>query len=215
MRTAPAIAVRHGRAVLHDRGGRLAAKGSVIEPVVRQLLRRAFFKQEPPKNAGREQFGREYVAGLLRMCGKADHHDVLATATALTARSTGMAVREFVVAADAANVVEGSRWPSRYREMVLSGGGVRNVTLMRMIRGIPGFALDQIWGLLPHTPLYLLAVPGTGAYCRSMASNYNHVPRPPVVGVRDRGSTVLVRRETQDDLLRLDAGMAAIAGTQS
>jgi diaminopimelate decarboxylase len=48
-----------------------------------------------------------------------------------------------------------------------------------------------------------------------MASNYNHVPRPPVVGVRDRGSTVLVRRETQDDLLRLDAGMAAIVGTQS
>ena len=61
----------------------------------------------------------------------------------------------------------------------------------------------------------LLAVPGTGAYCRSMASNYNHVPRPPVVGVKDGGSTVLVRRETQDDLLRLDAGMAAIVGTRS
>ena len=61
----------------------------------------------------------------------------------------------------------------------------------------------------------LLAVAATGAYCRSMASNYNHVPRPPVVGVRDGGSTVLVRRETLDDLLRLDAGMAAIAGTQS
>ena len=60
------------------------------------------------------------------MCGEADHHDVLATATALTARSIGMAVREFVLAADAENVAEGSRWPSRYREMVVSGGGVRN-----------------------------------------------------------------------------------------
>jgi len=52
----------------------------------------------------------------------------------------------------------------------------------------------------------LLAVPGTGAYCRSMASNYNHVPRPPVVAVRDGTSTVLVRRETEDDLLRTDTG---------
>src|SRR3954452_20855772 len=52
----------------------------------------------------------------------------------------------------------------------------------------------------------LLAVPGTGAYCRSMASNYNHVPRPPVVAVRDGVSRVIVRRETEADLLALDVG---------
>ena len=52
----------------------------------------------------------------------------------------------------------------------------------------------------------LLAVPGTGAYCRSMASNYNHALRPPVVAVRDGVSTVVVRRETEDDLLRTDVG---------
>jgi diaminopimelate decarboxylase len=52
----------------------------------------------------------------------------------------------------------------------------------------------------------LLAVPGTGAYCRSMASQYNHVPRPPVIAVRDRATRVLIRRETEDDLLALDAG---------
>jgi diaminopimelate decarboxylase len=52
----------------------------------------------------------------------------------------------------------------------------------------------------------LLAVPGTGAYCRSMASNYNHVPRPPVVAVRDGAARVIVRRETEDDLLALDVG---------
>jgi diaminopimelate decarboxylase len=50
----------------------------------------------------------------------------------------------------------------------------------------------------------LLAVPGTGAYCRSMASQYNHVPRPPVVAVRDRRTRVLVRRETIEDMLSLD-----------
>ncbi len=53
----------------------------------------------------------------------------------------------------------------------------------------------------------LIAVAATGAYCRSMASNYNHVPRPPVVAVDAGGSRVLVRRETEDDLLRLDAGV--------
>jgi len=52
----------------------------------------------------------------------------------------------------------------------------------------------------------LVAVAATGAYCRSMASNYNHVPRPGVVGVRDGEARVLLRRETTDDLLRLDAG---------
>ncbi|RZS87119.1 diaminopimelate decarboxylase [Motilibacter rhizosphaerae] len=52
----------------------------------------------------------------------------------------------------------------------------------------------------------LLAVPGTGAYCRSMASNYNAVPRPPVLAVRDGQVQVLLRRETDDDLLRLDPG---------
>ncbi|WP_380168831.1 diaminopimelate decarboxylase [Jannaschia sp. R86511] len=52
----------------------------------------------------------------------------------------------------------------------------------------------------------LLAVPGTGAYCRSLASQYNHVPRPPVVSVRDGVSRVLVRRETEEDLLALDLG---------
>jgi diaminopimelate decarboxylase len=50
----------------------------------------------------------------------------------------------------------------------------------------------------------LLAVPGTGAYCRSMASQYNHVPRPPVIAVRDGAARVIVRRETEDDLLALD-----------
>ena len=52
----------------------------------------------------------------------------------------------------------------------------------------------------------LLAVPGTGAYCRSMASNYNHVPRPPVVAVRDGQARLIVRRETEADLLALDVG---------
>ena len=50
----------------------------------------------------------------------------------------------------------------------------------------------------------LLATPATGAYGRSMASNYNHVPRPPVVAVKDGKARVIVRRENEADLLSLD-----------
>lgn len=52
----------------------------------------------------------------------------------------------------------------------------------------------------------LLAVAATGAYCRSMASNYNYLPRPGVVAARDGATEVILRRETMDDLLRLDPG---------
>lgn len=53
----------------------------------------------------------------------------------------------------------------------------------------------------------LLAVPATGAYCASLSSNYNHVPRPPIVAVRDGRASIIVRGETIDDLLARDAGL--------
>ena len=52
----------------------------------------------------------------------------------------------------------------------------------------------------------LLAVPGTGAYHHALASNYNMVCRPPLVGVRDGVARLLVRRETEEDLLARDLG---------
>ena len=54
------------------------------------------------------------------------------------------------------------------------------------------------------TPGDVLATPATGAYGRSMASNYNHVPRPPVVAVHDGRARIIVRRETHEDLMRLE-----------
>jgi diaminopimelate decarboxylase len=65
----------------------------------------------------------------------------------------------------------------------------------------------DVWLPSDVRPGDLVAVAATGAYCRSMASNYNFVPRPPVVSVRDGRSEVLVRRETIEDLLALDAGV--------
>jgi len=110
----------------YDRSGRLAARGEPIERVLQPLLRHPFFRQKPPKTAGREQFGREFAREFLRLCRRADENDIVATATALTARSIGIAVRRFVLPR-----VEP---PARFREFVVSGGGTENATLMRMIR---------------------------------------------------------------------------------
>jgi anhydro-N-acetylmuramic acid kinase len=110
----------------YDRNGRLAARGEPIARVLRELLRNPYFRQKPPKTAGREQFGREFVREFLRLCRRADENDIVATATALTARSIGSAVRRFVLP-----LVEP---PARFREFVVSGGGTKNATLMGMIR---------------------------------------------------------------------------------
>jgi anhydro-N-acetylmuramic acid kinase len=113
-----------------DRNGRLAARGEPVERVLRELLRHSFFRQKPPKTAGREQFGREFVRELLGLCRRADENDIVATATALTARSIGIAVRKFVLPLAESEATT----PARFREFVVSGGGTKNATLMGMIR---------------------------------------------------------------------------------
>jgi anhydro-N-acetylmuramic acid kinase len=106
----------------YDRDGQLAAAGNVCQRVVREVLRAPFFRQRPPKTAGREEFGREFVAEFVRRCGRASKYDVIATATALTAQSIGEAVRRFVLAPGSA-----------YRELIVSGGGSKNPTLLALL----------------------------------------------------------------------------------
>ena len=65
------------------------------------------------------------------------------------------------------------------------------------------------------TPGDLLAVPATGAYCFSLSSNYNYVPRPPVVAVRGGTARVIVRGESIDDLLARDLGVATPASAET
>ncbi|MBG0813053.1 diaminopimelate decarboxylase [Planomonospora sp. ID82291] len=60
----------------------------------------------------------------------------------------------------------------------------------------------DLWLPQDLAPGDLIAVAGTGAYCRSLASNYNYLPKPAVVAVGGGASRVIVRRETEDDLLR-------------
>jgi anhydro-N-acetylmuramic acid kinase len=107
-----------------DKDGRIAAKGKPIEPVLKKLLAAPFFREEPPKTAGREEFGREFVTKFLKLCGRAKKEDVVATATALTARTIGNAVRE---------LLPGSQRRGTYHDLIISGGGSRNRTLVKMI----------------------------------------------------------------------------------
>jgi anhydro-N-acetylmuramic acid kinase len=110
-----------------DRGGKIGGSGKVLESVLAEILRRKFFRAKPPKTAGREEFGREFVREFLRRCGRARKEDVVATATALTARSIADAVRRFVTE-------KSSSGPKNaFPEMILSGGGARNATLVRML----------------------------------------------------------------------------------
>jgi len=110
-----------------DRGGKIAASGTIIEPVLSRVLGQKFFRIKPPKTAGREEFGREFVHAFLRQAGSARKEDVVSTATALTARSIADAVKRFVIPKPRSNT------KYSFREMILSGGGVRNATLVRML----------------------------------------------------------------------------------
>jgi len=117
-----------------DRDGKIASSGEVLEPVIEPLLQRAFFRARPPKTAGREEFGREFVRDFLRACGRARKPDVVATATALSARSIAAAVQRFVVRKTPTSPQPAEQWGARrFTEIILSGGGARNPTLVSML----------------------------------------------------------------------------------
>ena len=110
-----------------DRSGKIAASGKVLEKVINNFLQRAFFKKQPPKTAGREEFGREFVREFLLGCKGHRKQDVVATATALTANSIADAVRRFVIRNS-----NSARKPA-FHEMILSGGGAKNAALVTML----------------------------------------------------------------------------------
>jgi anhydro-N-acetylmuramic acid kinase len=105
-----------------DRDGQIAAGGRVRDRVVAEILRTPFFRRKPPKTAGREEFGREFAREFIRHCGHVNPADVVATATALTAKSIAEALERFVL-----------RPRGNYREFIAAGGGIHNATLMAML----------------------------------------------------------------------------------
>jgi anhydro-N-acetylmuramic acid kinase len=105
-----------------DRDGQVASSGVVLESVLTRMLRERFFQKKPPKTAGREEFGREFSQAFIKLCGRTAKPDIVATATALTARSIARAIREFALPTS-----------KSYRELVVSGGGAKNSTLLAML----------------------------------------------------------------------------------
>ena len=120
-----------------DRGGKIAASGAVIEPVVERIVRQPFFRTRPPKTAGREEFGREFVREFLHACGQVRKQDIVATATALTAQTIGDSIERFVVGkiptSSKIREKRGIHPRQAFREIILSGGGAKNGTLLQMI----------------------------------------------------------------------------------
>jgi anhydro-N-acetylmuramic acid kinase len=105
-----------------DMDGVIAARGEPNEAVLKRLVGLRYFSAPPPKSCGREEFGAAFVDRFLTMCKRTRKEDVIVTATALTAESVGMAYERFC-----------RPGTGRRAEMFVAGGGVRNVTLMRML----------------------------------------------------------------------------------
>jgi len=105
----------------YDRDGILAAQGNVKESLLADWLAEPYFQQRPPRSTGRELFGTQRAAEYWSQASRrgVDPNDIIATLTALTVRSIEHAYRIFL--------------PTFPDEVIVSGGGARNHTLMAML----------------------------------------------------------------------------------
>lgn len=104
-----------------DRGGKMAARGTVDKKLLDEMLRHPFLQRRPPKSTGREEFGADFAERIYHRCKKKGLTDVdiVATVTAFTAQSIARAYRQFL--------------PAVPDEMILCGGGAHNETLVEML----------------------------------------------------------------------------------
>jgi anhydro-N-acetylmuramic acid kinase len=105
----------------YDTGGRMARSGKVIQPLLEKLLEDPFFRQRPPKSAGREQFGEEFADRFLSCSGQQDHEDLICTATELTAVSVAQAINHHV------------QPQIHVDQLLVSGGGAHNEFLLQRL----------------------------------------------------------------------------------
>ena len=102
----------------YDRGGSLAKAGKVDAALIDRLLRRGFYREQPPKSTGREQYGREFIDEL-RETGL-PLLDLISTATAFTPAAVAAGIQRFV--------------PFPVQEIIVSGGGAHNVQMMAYLK---------------------------------------------------------------------------------
>jgi anhydro-N-acetylmuramic acid kinase len=140
----------------YDQGGEMAASGTVVQELLNVLLKHPFFSRKPPKTAGREEFGEEFVSQFFRKGGPGSREDLLATAAELTAITVAKAVQEQLLPG------------SPLDQLIVSGGGAANHHLLRRLQahlprlevltsddlGIPAEAKEAIgFALLAHATL--------------------------------------------------------------
>lgn len=105
-----------------DRDGKIAARGRVSDRLLAELMRHRYLRRRPPKSTGREEFGSHYLEEIERRTSSGVvGDDLVATVSALTARSIADAVWRFVMPL------------GRVDQLIATGGGARNPTLLRMI----------------------------------------------------------------------------------
>jgi anhydro-N-acetylmuramic acid kinase len=115
----------------YDVGGRVAALGKVNEPLLASALRHPFFLRRPPKSAGREQFGRAFVARYFLSRKRPRFEDLLRTALELTARTIAGALARFVFPGE------------KIDRLIVSGGGAHNRLLMkRLVELLPHLTVE-------------------------------------------------------------------------
>ena len=110
---------------IFDEDGKLASSGTVNRPLLEELMELPYLRQKPPKSVGREQFGADFVADLLKK-GLAPP-DLVATVTAFTASSIADAIQRFVAPV------------MKLDQVIVSGGGARNPRIMSGLKDLlPG-----------------------------------------------------------------------------
>lgn len=147
----------------YDAEGVIADRGTIDSSLLERALSHEYFARTPPKSTGREMFGATFADGLVESGRGLAPEDVVATATALTARSIADALRRFVAAgAD---------------EVIVAGGGARNDTLLRMLRealdGVPLRGSDEVG--VPTEAREAIAFAVLGAF--AMRGETNTLPR--------------------------------------
>lgn len=109
-----------------DRNGKIGRSGKPDIALLDRFMKDAYYRRQPPKSAGREQYGAEFVQRM--RASKLAMPDLIATATALTARSIALAVREY---------------QTQKTDVIVSGGGVHNPQIMLYLAAyLPGVAIS-------------------------------------------------------------------------
>ncbi|MGQ0560326.1 MAG: anhydro-N-acetylmuramic acid kinase [Gemmatimonadota bacterium] len=156
-----AVEIASDGAETYDMDGRRAARGRVDERLLAELLAHPFFARVPPKSTGREVFGKPFVEETVRRYPgvRKDWDGLIATLTALTARTITDAIKRWVV-------------PQGVDEVIVTGGGSRNEVLMRIIR-------QQLEPLPVHTGAVLGVDPDAKEAVAFAALAWAHVKRVP------------------------------------